>query len=495
MRQASPMIEHASVIVDRMGIRGTPRASRLRRLALVALASLALVIVLAAGTPAGPSESGYLAAAAVARGALRYDRALMWYAAASAAMPTDATPYCLRGGVLALQREWSAAAAADQRCVALDPGRAAGWVALGDALNADGASPVRAWQEAARRGSLDAWRRLAHFAETQGDFAGAEAAWDRLPPDDAEALMHRGLLALERGDTPTARADFVALRATPNAYAELVVDNGLVLLSTQDLTDPVVLTQLGRAFLALNLPRFALAPLRQATALGPDNGEAHALLGWALWLLGQRDAARAEIAPAPRLAPASSFAWFAAGEVALDASRLDAARDDFQRGLDLDAHNPALWTAEAQVYTEQSQYISAELAYTNAAQLSSDPAYTIGLLSFYVDHGFGLQDGRATTAASLAVERFPRNEAIRYLQAQVLDEASQPSFAYYACQAAQQLDPTDPAPYIFLSKYAVAEGNYIVAALELRTALALRPDGPLAGQARQLLAPLSDVGK
>lgn len=494
MLRASAAHESGELSLPLPARSGASGRSRARHWALAALALLALAVLIATLMPATPSEAAYLKAADRARAALRYDRALAWYATASAAMPSDSAPLCLEGQVYALQQLWSAAVAADTQCVSREQARAAGWVALGEARNASGESPISAWQRAAALGSSTAWRLLAEDAESTGAFTTALAAWNHLPPDDAQALLHRGLLALELGDTPAARAAFVALRAAPSLYAETAVDNGFVLLSAGDLSDPVQQFQLGRAFLSANMPRLALAPLQRAASLLPMSGELHATLGWTLWLLGQRTQARSEIALGPQLEPTSSFVWFTTGEMALAGGNLHEARSDFQRGLTLDPRNPVLWAAQADVYTAQSDYLHAELAYTSAAQLSNDPKYTIALLRFYVDHDIGYAGSRAATAASVAVGRFPGNEPVRFLQAEILKQASQPSFAYYAAQAALRLDPTDPAPYIFLSAYAFASGDYVTAALELRTALALRPDGPLAPLARQQLAPLGDIG-
>lgn len=111
-----------------------------------------------------------------------------------------------------------------------------------------------------------------------------------------------------------------------------------------------------------------------------------------------------------------------------------------------------------------------------------------------MDYDIGYDNGRATFAATTAVERFPRNEPIRFLLSEVYQKAFQPSFAYYASEAAISLDPTDPAPYILLGRSAEGQGNYVTAALDLLIALALRPDGPQAAQARALLAPIADVG-
>ncbi len=472
-----------------------PWARRRAWLTRVVWVAAVLVGALVTLAPTGPSAGQYIAAAANARAGLRYDRALMWYAAASAQAPGDPQPYCLRGEVRALQQEYVDADAAYQHCATLDPSSAAAWLGLGDALAArgDDAGAARAWSRSSALGGTEALRRLGQWDESRGDFAAAEADWTKLPPDDPQAQVHLGLLALERGDNATARAVFVAARAEPNKYAEQIVDSGFVLLAAEAQTSAAGFGRLGYTFLAAGMPRFAIAPLRQAVALDPTEGSAHAYLGWTEWVLGQQSDARREIALGQRLAPRLSFGWFAAGELALADGNPQGALADFRHGLSLDAKNPALWGEVGRVSLVEHDYVSAELALQNAAQLSLDPTYTIAFVRFYVERHIGLDNGRALLAATTAAQRFPANETIRFLLAEVYDQIQQQSLAYYAAQQASALDPTDPGPYLLLGRYAENEGNYLTAALDLRIALALRPNGPLAAQARALLAPIADV--
>ncbi|MGH2517643.1 MAG: hypothetical protein ACRDHP_18490 [Ktedonobacterales bacterium] len=463
------------------------------RLALVAaVCVLGAVVSLA---PDMPGEAADLAAAAQARAVLRYDSALTWYAAASAAMPGDPTPLCRSGEVYSLQQDWTDAVTAFRRCAVLAPDRAATWVALGDALAAQGGSPLAAWQRAAGAGSLDGWRRLAIAAEAAGDFPAARRDWQALPPGDVEAEAHLGLIALASGDYATARSEFLAVRARPGSYSDFLTNSGFVVLAALAPSDALGLGQVGYAFLAAGMPSFALAPLQAAVARDPSLGDTHAYLGWALWTLGQIGAGRKEIALGAKLAPHLSFAEFAAGEVALHDGALDAALADFQLGLQEGARNPALWEDVGRVTLAQHDYLQAEFAFQNAAQLSTDATYTEAFLRFYAENAVGYRTQRAMLAANTAIERFPRSEPLRYLEAEIYAEAGQPSAAYYAAVAAEQLDPTDPAPHVFLGQFAESTGNYVTAALELRTALALRPDGSLSPQARALLAPIADVGE
>lgn len=316
--------------------------TRLVRLALGCLLVMIGAVVLFA--PAAPSEGALLAAAARQRASLRYDLALSLYSTASAQLPNDAQPHCLSAQVYALQQEWSGAVRTGRHCVALAPGDAPAWLALGDALAArgDASAASTAWQRAAVLGQQTAWRHLATQAEMQGCFATAEAYWAQLPHDDPQALMQRGLLALERGDGTTAQADFIAVGRQSNQYNNFLVNNGFLPLAARPLTSAADHGKLGYSFLKADMPSFALAPLRQASKLDPTSGSVHAYLGWTLWLLGQQAEARTEIVLGPKLTSRLSFAWFAAGEIALAAGNLNAAQSDLQRGIQLDQRNPVL---------------------------------------------------------------------------------------------------------------------------------------------------------
>ena len=445
--------------------------------------------------PVQPSEQQYLVAAAGARTNYRYDLALDWYRRASRAMPQDARPWCLSGDVRMLQQLWAQAVNAYQRCVALEPASGSASLALGDAYSASGqsAQAESAWNVAAAHGSVPALERLALLDEQHQQFAGAVREWSLMPPDNPEAQVHLGLLALLRGDFATARANFIAARATPNRFANQVVDSGLVSYAAHPLAGPEGLVRLGYLLLTAGLPAFSLPVLQAATGLVPTNGIAWAYLGWTWWLLNDGAQATVTIERAAHLTPSDSFVCYVAGELALRNGQWADAQDWFQRGLQTNAKNVPLWEGSAQALLAQHQYFAADIAYDNAARLSTDASYTVVQLQFYLDHHFGLSDGRARTAAMLALQRFSASEPVRYLVAALYALYNYPTLAYYTAVAAQQMNPADPAPYVLLGRFAEDTGDYVAAALDLRTALALQPEGPYARQAAALLVPLAQI--
>ena len=457
---------------------------------------LALVAVSLACLPTSPGEQQYLITANQLKSGLRYDLALARYTDASAAAPSDPRPYCLAGDIRTLQQEWAAATAAYARCAALGPRQAASWLKLGNARQVLGETIAAdgAWERAAELGDADALRQLGLAAEERGDVTGAIRFWQKLPASDPQALAELGMLALWQGKFALAKRNFAIVAGShDNAAAAQLAADGFPALAAKPQNNVLTQGNLGHAFLAANLPALALQPFQRAVTLAPKNGAAHAFLGWTFLLLGQPAKAGPQIRLGLALAPNNSFSWFVAGEASFGSGQPARALHDFLQGSALDITNPIFYAEAGQAALAQHDYTDALSLLQTASTLSDQPTYAISLLSVYVNYQLGLDDGTARRAAITALDRWPDNEAIQFQLAEIFVEANEGANAYYAAETAKSLDPTDPGPYILLGTQAENEGNYVVAALDFRIALALRPSGPLAPEARTLLAPISDV--
>ena len=479
------------------------RASSPPHLPRRALAVVACVVVLAglalAVGPVQPTVAQYLAAAARDRAIQRYDLALGQYAAAHAAAPTDPRPLCDTAAVRAFQHEWPDAIASYRACLARNGANGsdngAVWLALGDALAASGdtSGAAQAWQRAADRGARDGPRRLATAQEAAGHAAAAERAWQLLPRNDPQAVAHLGMLALWRGDLPTAQRDFLSALDRPSGDLDAIRSAGFLNLAAAPPDQTNWPARLGFAFLAIGLPQLALDPLRHAVTAGSTGAPAHAYLGWALWLTGAQAAGAAAIATARALDPKLSFAWFATGEIAAASGDLAAADTALQQALALDGNNSAIWAAEARVLLAEHDYFQADLAFGAAARLSTrsqrDHRMAPVLSGLRLRHRRPpRRHRRAGRCRPLAAKRATPLPARRSLRAD-----APACLLLLRRHPGARARPHRPRPHILLAQSALAAGDLVAAATELRTALALRPDSPRAGEARDLLAPIADI--
>lgn len=457
--------------------------------------AIALVAICLIFAPIRPGVGDYFSAATQARLAYRYDVALALYAKAHAESPSGASPLCASGDVYMLQHLPNQAISAYRSCAALAPNDGSAWLRLGDALASanDDTGSVSAWTRSGAAGDVTAYARLANRSEGLGQLDDAARWWSRMPQDTEEAQGRLGLLALAQGNAIAARGHLFALSHSKSALATQLRQAGIFLLDLRTPTSALDYADIGYSLLMLGEPGVAATPLRRATQLSPNDGSARAYYGYTLWILGQTDAARPEIAAGLRLSPSLPFALYAAGQVEMADHKYGLALAHFQTATEVTPRNPALWSAAGDAALQRHDYVTAELSYGNAAQYSDDPAYTIALVQFYSDHALGVDDGTLSRIAFAAAQRFPSNETLVYLEAQVDMTLGQPTDAYYLYQRAVALDPSDPGPWFALGTMQAASGDVVPAVVDLRTALALRPQGVNAPQARKLLAGISGV--
>lgn len=456
------------------------------------LAALLVLLVILAPTP--PSVTNLYTAASGARASWRYDRALAFYQRAAQQDPADPRAHCLMGEVLALQQLYRQAVAAYTTCQRLGDRGGAVWRALGDLAQDQGDTQgaERAWLRAAALGDATARHRLGLLYEAQARFDLATAEWQRLPANDAVARVHLGLLALRTGDFAMARAEFIAARGLPSTAGQDAVDQGFVQLAAVGPSDPAGLTVIGASFIKAGMPTFARLPLQRALVLSPGSGPAHAYLAWVERVAGETAAAQADSAVALANAPFDSFALFVAAELALDAHQWSAGVGLLDQALQFDGKNAELWAERGRAEVALRDYLHAELSYQLAERDGTDPAFGQLYLDFYVQFHIGLDTGRAQAAALETTQHFAGDSVVWELAGQIYGLGGDGASQQAAFVLANQLDPSNPRPYLDLAQLAYAERDYDVATRDLRTGLALQPEGPLAEKFQAMLAVLSD---
>lgn len=232
------------------------------------------------------------AAALIDRGRPAEARAVLLGALASS--PDDAQLHYLLGAAHHAAGAPEAALASFERAATLDPtllvarqGHAAMLLTLGraEAALAESAALVEGFPDDAQNLANHALLLL----QLRGDAAGALVLWDRalaLAPDLEPALLNRGLLLLQTGQTAAAAANARAfVRAHP--------------------ANPRAHAQLGEALLASGECEAALSALDRALALGRGPALLHVKRGYALAALRRFDGAREAFRTAQMLDPAA----------------------------------------------------------------------------------------------------------------------------------------------------------------------------------------------
>ncbi|RMH23523.1 MAG: tetratricopeptide repeat protein [Acidobacteria bacterium] len=294
---------------------------------------------------------------------------------------------------------------------------------------------------------------LALLALEDGRFADAVAGFAAVVErrsDDVAALLRLGTALRELGRLEEARATFERVLALDSAAAAAAEDG------------------LGRTALAAGDLPAAIAHLERALALQPAARRLHALLAQAYRKLGDGERAAAHaglygpgevVFPEPRVAALRAAAAGAdfhlvAGDRALAAGHLEAARESYRRAL---AAEPANARAER------------------------------GLGAVY--EGLGeLEEARRHFAA--AVELEPRNPRYRHALARLLLALGEQRAAADELAAAVRLDPQDDAAQLDLASVELDLGQAASALARYDAVLARSPQSrpALVGRARSLKA-------
>jgi len=261
----------------------------------------------------------------------------------------------------------------------------------------------------------------------QGDIGGALAHFDAYVqgcPDSEDGWLLRAICLARLGRAAVARQSFDDLLAKfPNCrdaqiwLAELCYSAGDLqtalrwakVASTHPPVKPEVWYILGRCFLRLKQPAYAVDALESAVSLGPDVAHFHHFLGLAYEQAQRRDLAvehlRRSISLAPRdpksyFVLASSYSRFGLAGMALRV---------LTEGLSKIPNDAALHSATAAAFTQIRNYAAAEAHHKRAVELS--PEARVAYALWLVDQG---KYDEALAIYNALIEEKPRLGASYY---------------------------------------------------------------------------------
>jgi Flp pilus assembly protein TadD len=461
-------------------------------------AALLLAIGLAVQAP---TESDYLQAGLDAQSQQEYWRAEAFFQQALLLAPHDFQPLLDLGRLHLLEHRDELAQSDLEAARALKSNNAAIWLTMGDVAEDQGQlqDAERAWLQAADLQPTDAQmkahERLGLLYEHQSRFKDAEAQFSALPGSNALAQYHLGALRLASGNRTGARQAFETTLSETSDPDLLAATRSFLQALDQSNGSAQSETVLGATYIQNNLPTLAVAPLRQAIALAPQDADAHAYLGWSYLRMGLIAQAQSEENQAVALEPGNSFARYTLCLLDLADGHYTSAQNQLILALASDPKNPVLWATSGQIASNLGELLTAEQDFRNAFNDSGgNPQFSVLLATFYADHHMGLENGAALTVARQAIALAPDN-------AQAFDALGRIQMALYdlpdalnAFSQAALLDPTNATFHEHLGSIQATLNELRSAELNLRKAIFLDFNGPIALQAERLLQTLPPLG-
>jgi tetratricopeptide (TPR) repeat protein len=206
---------------------------------------------------------------------------------------------------------------------------------------------------------------------------------------------------------------------------------------------------LAHAYLQLEEPTLALEQLRRVITLQPENYNARAYAGWALFSVGDRDSARRTLREVTTDDPKNELGYYFLGLLHRSEGYLPTALWEFRRALQLDASNAAAYAEMANTYQLMGRVAEADEWYQAAISVAPDePGFRLLLAQFYAD--VDLKPERALVAASEAVVLAPEDPVARELLGWARYLMGNLPEARVNLEHALQLDPTSARAYYHL---------------------------------------------
>jgi putative PEP-CTERM system TPR-repeat lipoprotein len=341
--------------------------------------------------------------------------------------PEFAPAWSYSGDIERERKDFSAAAAAYSKALALQPNR------FSDRLHL----------------------ALTHLALK--DYTGAAndaQALEALRPRGAGAALIRGLIAFQQGGFAAAQVQFDAALAADRDYLPAILYAGLTAA-------------------AIGNNEQARAQLLRFTAAGPDHPVALVALAAVLWAQGDIGAARATLERALAADPANPAALDLLGRVEIAAGHPEDASVAFARLVEQDPNSALAQLKLGAALAADGQAVPAGEALTRSLQLPSsadlDPAVRIRVLL-----STGQADAALAAADTLTKEQ--PNAAAFLTLGQVYQARRELDQAQGAYARALKLEPANPAVQQAQGRLMLARGDAASAEPLLRQVVKAQPD-------------------
>jgi tetratricopeptide (TPR) repeat protein len=334
-----------------------------------------------------------------------YSRAITALNAVSALNPQWAVPHTTLGEIYVAQGRWAEAQSEFALAGELDRSstRALDGLAAVAYHRGHRHTAIELWQRALTldHSDAEARHRLGHVYVELSDFAAARDQLQRLVLSESDHQGAHYLLDLALIHLRVAAAEADSLLAS--RAREML---GILAQTGNERDEARAAALLAQAFLRSEVPSLALVQLETVLDLQPDNHNARAYMGYALFALGHSDQARQVLREVSQVAPKNPLGYYFLGILHRSEGYLPAALWDFKRSLRLDPSNAAVYAETADVYRRTGQYVAAEEWYRAAVAVAPDePGFRLLLAQFYVD--VLPRAEKALAAASEAVVLLP----------------------------------------------------------------------------------------
>jgi tetratricopeptide (TPR) repeat protein len=427
-----------------------------------------------------------------------HSQAIALYTHLATIRPQWATPHVGLGEIYLAQGRFEEAKTQFSQARTLDAreARALDGLAEVSCHEGDTLTAVGLWEAAVALNSGDT-RALYGLAQTHlksFDFAVAASDLQRVLRHDKDHQGGHYLLGLiYAGEDRTLASEHLAIAAQgPDRTMATRAEHMLRVLADSDHSQNEAegSARLAQGLLLCEQPELALRQLDRVLALQPDNQTARAYAGFALFSVGQVDAALDTLRGVCQADPKNPLGPYFLGLVHRANGYLPTSLWDFKRSLRLDPSNGAVYVEIAATYQAMGKYLAAEEWYRAAVAVApEEPGFWLLLARFYVDVVPDAQEGLNAAQRSAALS--PNDPEAQDLLGWANYLAGNLPAARLALERALDLDQSYARAYYDLGAVCAQLGDQATAIWAYRRAVDLDPEGTYRAKALQELQTLT----